>query len=230
MDNAVENTWWDKTVGSKPDEENINRQNGMKEQRGSRDGNRLIMLSRPGRVDWTLEATGEVSSDVPELPTLGPLSDDTLDPFVEIVKNWLNECPPVNRLALRAVLGKPTADAQAGYREIQPYLPTVQLNPHGISNFLYQINRPRESMVSPGMVINRLSRWAVVLVDTIGVTTKPSTPNADANIQGQQYICRLDLDIHTTLLGEGVVKDDAYEIFQELVLHGQEIASKGDVP
>lgn len=230
MDDAIENTWWDETVDDKPDDEHIDRQNGVKEQKGSLNGNQLVMVSRPGRVDWTLGAAEGGSSNMSELPALGPLSTETLDPFVDIVKNWLNECPPVNRLAFGANLGSMVADAKTGYEEIQPYLPAVKLDPQGVSDFLYQINRPIKSAVRQDIMINRLNRWMVMLLSTVGVAIEPPTSKAAANIQGQRHICRLDLDINTSLLEDGVVKDDAYVIFKELVEHGREIASRGDVP
>ena len=229
MDDAIENTWWDETVGSKPEVEQINRQKGVKEQTGSLYDNRLIMASQPGRVDWTLVAMGEGSPETSKLSALGPMSDDTFDPFVKIVKSWLDKSPPANRLAFGATLGKPTADIQTGYKKILPYLHAVQPNPQDISHLLYQINRPRESTVRPGIMINRLNTWTVELLGTVGVVVEPTTPKASANIQGQQYICKLDLDINTSTLDDSVVKDDAYSIFQELVYNGKEIASKGDV-
>lgn len=230
VDDSIENTWWDKTVDDKPDDEHIDRKNGVKEQKGSLNGNRLVMVSRPGRVDWTLGTAEGGSPDMPELPALGPLSADTLDPFVNIVKNWLNECPPVNRLAFGASLGRLVADARTGYKDIQRYLPAVQLNPQDVSNFLYQINRPKESTVSSGTMINRLNSWTVMSIGTVGVAIEPTASKATANMQGQRHICRLDLDINTALLDDGVAKNDAYALFQELIKHGLEIASEGDVP
>lgn len=229
MNDAIENTWWNETVGSNPDDEHINRQNGRKEQTGHLHDNRLVMVSQPGRVDWTHLVAEEVSSETAKLPALGPMSPDTLDPFMAIVKNWLNESPSTNRLAFGAALGRPTTDTQTGYKEIQQYIPAVQLNRQGITDFFYRINHPKESKVRPGTMINRLNSWTVALLGTVEVTVEPTVSRVAANIQGQQYICRLDLDINTALLDDGVTKDDAYSIFQELVEHGREIASKGDV-
>lgn len=228
-DDAIKNTWWGKIIGSKMDEENIDRQNGVKEQKGFFHGNHLVMVSQSGRVDLILAATEERSSETSELPALGPMSPDTLSPFAEIVKNWLNKSPPVNRLAFGANLGMRTTDAQTGYKKIQPYLPNVKLNPESISNFRYQINRPKESTVSPGTMINRLNIWTVVLLSTVEVTVEPTASKASANIKKPQYVCRLDLDINTSTLDDEVKKNGANSIFQELVEHGQEIASKGDV-
>ena len=140
---VVENTWWEKIVGDKPEEEHISHHEGVKEQKGSLNSNLLAMISHPGRVDWILEVTKDVLPEPSDLPTIGPMSGDTLKSFEGIVKDWLDVCPSVDRLAFGVVLGKPAADAHAGYKEILQYLRYVQLDPHDISDFFYQINRPR---------------------------------------------------------------------------------------
>ena len=228
MEGAVGNTWWEEAVGGKPENEHIDHQKGVKEQKGTLNGNLLVMVSQPGRIDWTLEATEEGSSEPSKLPTVGSMSGDALEPFVGIVKNWLNRCPPTNRLAFGTILGRLVADAQAGYEEIQPYLHNVRLNPQGISDFFYQINRPKESTVNQGIRINRLSKWSVALVGTVGITIDPAASKASASMIQRRHICRLELDINTAALSDAVSGDDAYAIFQELIEHGQDIASKGD--
>ena len=227
-DDTMNNTWWDKIVGCKPENEHIDHQNGRKEQTGPLQGNPLVLASQPGQVEWIHMVVEEGSSETSKLSALGPMSADTLDPFMGIVKNWLNESPPVNRLAFGAVLGKSTADTQTGYKEIQRYLPAVNLDRQGISDFFYRINRPKESTIRPGTVINRLNSWTVSVVGTVGVTVGLAASKATANIRGQQHICRLDLDINTAPLDDDAAKADAYAIFQELVEYGQEIANKGD--
>ena len=228
-EDSVGNAWWENVAGGKPEDERIIHQRGVKEQRGELNGNLLAMVSQPGRVDLTLEARDEESSEMSELSTMGSLSGGTMEPFMEIVKRWLNECPPANRLAFGATLGWLAADAQTGYEEIQRYLPSVQLNPQGSLDFFYQINRPKESTVRPGVRINRISRWSVPLVGTVGVTVDPTASKATASIQGW-HICKLELDINTSILSDATSGDGAYAIFQELAAHGQEIAKEGDIP
>ena len=227
-EDVVENTWWNEIVGSKPEDERINHQRGVKEQKGAFKGNLLIMVSQFGRVDWTFAPAEDGSVEESEIPALGPMSDDTLNPFAEIVKNWLSVCPLVNRLAFGAILGMPTADAPTGYEEIQPYIPNVRLNPQTSSDFFYQINRPKKSNTMPGVMINRLSRWSVELVGSMGVTVDPAASKASVRMRGQ-HIRRLELDINTVPLDDTVLRDGAYALFHELVEHGQEIANKGDI-
>lgn len=226
---AVENTWWGETIGSKPEDERIDRQRWVKEQKGTLNGNHLVMVSQSGRVDWTFEAVEEGSNEGSELHALGSMSDNTLEPFVKFVKKWLSVCPPANRLAFGAILGIPVADAQTGYEEIQSYLQSVQLNPQTTSDFFYQINRPKEINVRSNIMINRLSMWSVALAGNVRVTVDPTASKASVYKRGQ-HICRLEFDINTVSLEDTVSGDDAYAIFHELVEHGQEIAKKGDVP
>ena len=227
MDGAIQNSGWDETVDVKLDDERINHQNGVKEQTGSLNGNRLVMVSQPSRVDWILEAV-ESPPDMPKIPVLGPLSAGMLDPFMNIVKNWLSKCKSINRLAFGATLVIPTENARAGYVAIRPYLRNMRLDLQDTSDFFYRINRPKKSTVSPGIMINRLSSWSVELVGTVGVTVEPTASKVAANVQGQ-HICRLDLDINTALLDDGIIGDNAYSIFEELVAYGQKIAAEGDV-
>ena len=218
-------------VGSQPNDEHINRQNGMREQRGMLNGNHLTMVSQTKRIDWTLDPARQGSLEPtvpPELPAIGPVSCDTLEPFATIVRKWLIQCPPVNRLAFGAILVMPVANAQKGCEELQKHLHYIQMNPQNTTDFIYQINRPKESAIDSGVRINRLCRWSVSQIGTVGVEVDLTTLNASAAMEGQ-YVCKLDLDINTAVLNNVVSGDNAYEIFQELVAHGQEIAAKGDI-
>ena len=226
---SVENTWWDKIVADKPEDERISHQRGMKEQRGTFKGNNLAMVSQLGRVDLTLGAADEESPEPPKLSSIGPMSTDTLDPFMKIVKSWLNACPPASRLAFGAILGKITTGTQAGHEEILSYLPDLQLDPQNISDLFYQINRPKTSTVDPSIRINRVSKWSVPLVGTVGVTIDPAVSRATTNMQ-EWHICKLELDISTPPLSDVISGDGAYVIFQELADHGQSIAENGDTP
>ena len=159
------------------------------------------------------------SSDEPfQFPTIGSLSDVS-EPLSNVVKEWLDVCPPINRLAWGATLVKPISDAKAGYEEILQYLPDLKLSPTGISDFFYQINRPRESTSSVGIKINRLSKWSIMQVGTVRI-------NAGSNVdvvpvKEQRYdACKLELDINTALSDNIISKDATWPIFEELTKCG----------
>ena len=103
-DAIAENTRWEEIVGSTPKDERINGQKRMKEQKDTLNGGRLSMISESNRIDWTFEAAEKRSTEESKLNTLGPMSDDTLRPFVDIIKNWMRVCPPANRLAFGGFL------------------------------------------------------------------------------------------------------------------------------
>lgn len=228
VDDVVENALWEKVIGEKPKEEHINYQKGLREEKGSLDDDILSMASQRGRVDCALESTGGESARVPELPTIGSMSDATLKPFMEVIKKLLSACSPTNRLAFGAILVMRATDASAGYTKIQPYLHSIQMNPQETSDFFYQINRPRKSKICPDIRINRLSRWSMSLLGTLGVTVDPVESKATTSIQ-RRHACRLELDINTAVLNYTLTSDNAYAVFQELVTCGDEISSKGDV-
>lgn len=228
MDDIIKNSWCNQIVGRNPEDEYIDYQRSLKAQKSSFHDNLLTIVSQPKRIDWTLEATTDESSEMSTLPTLGSMSNRTLEPFVEIIKQWLDKCPMANRLAFGALLVRPTANIQTGCEEIQQYLPHVQLKPHDTSDFFYQVNRPRKSTVDQSIMINRLNKWSVGLIGTVGVTMDSSTLKTSTNIHSQ-HVCRLELDINTVVLNSTISRDKTYEIFQELVKHGLEISSEGDV-
>ena len=99
------------------------------------------------------------------------------DEFVTLMSRWLefDTGPSLRRLAFGAVLLHPAENRVEGYRKIQPYLQHVTMQPEESSDFLYQINRPREAEVAiSGLQINRVSKWSVgrmqlITVDAAGI-------------------------------------------------------------
>lgn len=228
MEDVVKNTWWEDTIGDKPDEVHVDNQRKARIQKSLLNGNLWTMICQPGRVDWTLEAVEKESDKTSELAVLGSMTTNTLEPFVKIIGKWLGKCPPTNRLAFGAHLGKMTDDIHTGYEEIQQYLPNVKLDPQNTANFRYQINRPRKSEIDSKIMINRLNTWSVVLVSTGGVTIDPMASKISANVQSS-HVRVLELDINTASVDGSIAKNKVRKVFQELVEHGQEISSKGDV-
>ena len=228
MEDVVKNEWWEETIGDKPEKVHVDNKRKVRVQKSLLNGNFWTMICQPGRVDWNLEAVEKESDKTSELLALGAMSDNTLEPFVKIVRKWLGKCPSTNRLAFGADLGKVTNDIHTGCEEIQKYLHSIKLDPKNTTDFLYQINRPRKSKVDSNIIINRMNTWSVVSVSTGGVTINPTTSKISANVQNM-YVCRLELDINTALSDNNIAKNKVYKVFQELVECGQEISDKGDV-
>jgi len=216
-------TWWNDLVGDDPETRVAHPKKGELLEQGEYEGNQLTLKVTRSRIDWFL-STKEVLTN---LPTIG-VFDEKCDEFVTLVSRWLelDTGPSLTRLAFGAVLLHPAKNRVEGYTKIQPYLHRVTLEPEESSDFLYQINRPREAEVAiSGLQINRLSKWSVGRIKLFTVDA--------AGIQNpvEQYVCRLELDINTApdLNGE-LPRSDLVSVYNELVVLGREIAEQGDIP
>src|ERR1022692_3692633 len=135
---------------------------GTKQLEGPLKLGRLMMLEQPSRVDLLRTAQNAIQAALAadEAMAIGPLSETVAD-FSPMAAKWLSALgAPVTRLALGAVLsGKAAENRSVAYHELQQYLPSVRLDPESSSEFSYQINRPRQSRVSPGLSLNRIMKW-----------------------------------------------------------------------
>lgn len=225
---GIEDTWWETTIGDRPDQVHVDNQKKAKIQKSMIKGNLWTMICQPGRVDWTLEAIEKESDTTLDLLALGSMSTGTLEPFVNAIEKWLSICTPINRLAFGANLGKVTDNMRTGCEEIQQYLPSVELDPQNTANFLYQINRPRKSKVDSKITINRLNTWSMVIISTGGVMIDPTASKVLGNVQ-HVNVCKLELDINTASSNSKIAEDKAIDMFKELTEQGHEISNKGDV-
>lgn len=226
---SVENTWWEWVAEARPGTERVDYQQGTKEQSRTLNGNLLVMTSQPGRVDWTINVATPEPSEPYQIPSLGPMSGDTLKFFIGMTKKWLNVCPTVGRLGFGASLGKLVPSAEDGLMTMQKYLPSIKLGEQSISDFLYRVNRPRNSTSKTDTMINRISAWSVLQFSTGNPMMGSATLSQTTEVP-RPYFCRLDLDINTAEFEDAITGDAAYAVFQELVAHGHEIAVKGDIP
>ena len=226
MDKIVEDKWWEKVNGSKPDNEQINYQLGMKVQGGMVGDNGLTVQSQSDRIDWMLTVGKQIPNEPPR-NTIGSLSD-ALETLLGVAKRWLKVCPPSNRLAFGAGLVRQVSDGRRGCEEILQFLPNLNLSLDNASDLVYQINRRKKSASGTGMMINRIGKWSVIQINTIGLTVSDAGTSISPPEQ-ERYARRLDLDINTVPSDDDIPTDNTYTIFQELTKYGCEIASKGDV-
>lgn len=218
-------SWWKELVGEAP-ERKIQFKIGGQREEGLFGPGMLILNTEPSRIDWILTQNPKNEEYI---PLLGGFSE-VLDPFFELMRRWLEKGHQIQRLAFGAILQVPADNRESGYKELSKYLRHVKLDPINSSDFLYQINRPRDTKLDiKDLRINRLTKWSVSswklshLSFGSEVVKYPSVK--------EEFACRLELDINTAT-------DYPYElppkklnhIFQELVELGKEIAIKGDIP
>jgi hypothetical protein len=163
-----------------------------------------------------------------EIPVLGPFIE-TLEVFLGLTNRWfeLETCPPLVRLAFGAVLLQPVENQTQGYEILSTYLP-FQVDLEETSDFLYQINRRRESATGIADVkINRLAKWSVQKTSQGFV---PIIPLGQPQQLAEFLACRLELDINTIAEFEGEFsREQLPRLFDELVALGKEIAEQGDI-
>lgn len=223
-------SWWLEVVEERADTEVAEPKFGKRRWVSSLEGGELALAVQPGRTDW-LFGVAEPDGETNGIATVGDLPG-SLDVFCDIASRWFRTegYPSVWRLAFGAVLLYPVDDREAGYRQLGPYLACVDLDPVSSSDFLYQINRPRDARCAiADLRINRLSKWSVLRG---GTTTFVLAPSAPVFVPGHaHFACQLELDINTVPSDRhGFDGGQSSRIFSELVDLGREIASKGDIP
>lgn len=227
---AVEHvSWWADVVGVPPDTVVSRPKAGQYQAQGEFEGRQLAIQIQPGRTEWNIGPIVKAAEELPNVPMLGPLLE-VIDSFSKVVTVWLPTAPPMTRLAFGTVLIQPVESVRAGYILIKKYLPTVDIDPEGSSDLLYQINRPRMSATGiQGLHINRLARWSVQRAQRVVLTLGPE--GATTQTIGDEVACRLELDINTTPGFEGTLPvQHLIALVREMAELGREIAQRGDVP
>lgn len=222
-------TWWKDLVGEEPETRVLQPRRGGHQEEGVLDNGKLVLVIQPARVDWLFTVADAHRMEGQSIPAIG-LLPQALDTFRQLMLRWfaLETCPSLIRLAFGTVLLQPVEDRPTGYRRLAAYLSSVTLDPEGASDFLYQINRPRESTAGiTGLRINRLSKWSVALHELAAFSFAPATVTMSTPL----VACRLELDINTAPDFQGeLARPQLPHVFHELVHLGQEIASEGDIP
>ena len=104
------------------------------------------------------------------------------------------------------------------------------MNPDTSFDFLYQMNRPRESLVIPGVKVNRLSKWSVGMILRQTVELNVFDHGTTVYPQPDLHHCLLELDINTVPGPATLPQDRLIGLLEELVALGKEIVSNGDQP
>jgi hypothetical protein len=187
----------------------------------------LQVQQRPeARVDWIASGFPLGDGDLDSPPLMPRLVS-----FTEVVKRWLGStCPEIKRMAFGAALNLPVADRVEGYRALSNYL-NFDLDPESSSDFLYQINRRRNSGVVAGVAVNRLMKWSVGVrhLKTLTIPLDGQLPQEET--PRSAHHCRLELDINTTPeVTAPLPQERAAALVDEMVEWSLEIIRQGDVP
>jgi hypothetical protein len=196
---APVDSWWRLMTGGEPEQVTRNTASLQVVAEGPFSIGRLALAVSPGRVDWAISSLPP--SPGQQWPTVGTWPQ-CIQEFIPAVLEWLPAFTSMVRLAFGAVVVLPVPDRAKGYRILESALSDLRIQlPEGISDFLLQLNQPLTPSSSPGMTINRVTRWSVALLAPVWVQVA-ITPNAPGNIsvdtsRPQTSAVRVELDFNT---------------------------------
>ena len=235
-------SWWPEVTAAPLEQEARNLREGTYQATGRLTGddgeeNVLNLQLAQGRIDWLQTPSQELES-VAEWRTMGSL-ESTLPAFIALLQPWLSRVDAdFKRMALGVVARRTVESRDIGFRILSEYLPFDL--PGDASDFLYQINRPRESRaLGDGSLVNRLQKWSVVslkrveltLGQGLGATGEPGPSAEVIRPTTLGHGCRLELDINTAAeREEPLPRERRVDILEELAELALEIASQGDIP
>ena len=228
---AEEVAWWETIVGEKPDSRTSHPKSGEFREEGEFETGVLTLNIQPLRIDWHLRSKQKERPDG-DFETLGEFQK-ILESFLKLMRKWFSiDHPDLIRIAFGETLLLPVENRQTGYKRISDILPNIKIDPENSSDFLYQINRPRQSTLGiPELKINRLCKWAVFVSRYALINFDPKTYPTEKVISPEIYSCRLEQDINTNADFNGIIpKDKHLEVFEELVENGKQIVNEGDIP
>jgi hypothetical protein len=221
--------WWRGLTGSDPESVVSKPRGGERAEVGRYEGWPLalqVQQQPEGRVDWVAGGFAEAAENLEAVPRLV----DRLPLFINPLKQWLQAtCPETNRLAFGSVLRLDVPSREEGYRKLSNYL-DFDLNPEAY-DFLYRINRKRQSAVVDGLRVNRLSNWSVGFQQHRIVTIHFDSGAMEAEQERLAYQCRLELDINTSPDFAGPLPHERLvALLDEIREFSLQIVREGDIP
>lgn len=183
----------------------------------------------PERTDFILQP----NNNTPPQPNTvwgqstvaGPHYEVALN-MVDPIHKYLEKVGRVNRLAFGAVLVAPGPSLDTVIAALSGVLPQLELDRLQTPDFVFRINRRRQSRNSPTLTINRLFTWSIAQGQTVTLAAGPQ-PSQSHSIQ---YAANVELDINTVpVTSRDIPVEKSVAILDELVELGLEIVEKGDV-
>ena len=222
--------WWSEVVGQPPEQKISQPRIGGVMEVGPFASAQLVLQIAPPRVDWNLiPIPNQANDNLPLTVDRFPASWDT---FISSIKLWFHTptCPIAKRIAFSSALILPIANLEEGYNLLVGLLPSVTLDPNNTADFLYQINRPRNSSIVPGIKINRLSNWAVLNAQQTQIFFGPGTI-PEPTLGQENLLIRTVLDISTPQqFMDSFSPSNLPEMLDELKTMAQELVINGDIP
>ncbi len=217
---------WESVGGGEPEFKTLKPKVGERQEAGPFGAGKLLLHVQPDRTDW-LYALDQRTETGEAAPESFPVS---VELFARAMREWLEGYNSVHRLAFGAVLDLPVRNREEGYERISAYLPFT-VDARTSTDFLYQINRQRESEVIPGLIINRLSKWSVGLLLRQTIRLNVLDGGVALFPDSERHRCLIELDVNTQSDFPGQLPaNQLAALFEELVGLGRELVREGDIP
>jgi hypothetical protein len=218
---------WEELTGDRP--ENItNRGDQQQLQEGPYLAGRLLLQKQlPGRVDVVYAAFQVPDQTVADIPvaTLGPLETACETMRGIALKMFEKLSGGCTRFALGAEMVSPAQTSLDAYKQLVEHMGSATFAFEGGQEFMYQINRPRDSKVEPGLKLNRLTRWNASSWQVFQLT---------GGAQVLQGLVRIGAVITTDLStdeqrSDPLPAEKMPALYDELCALNTEIRDKGDI-
>ena len=218
---------WERLMHVLPESRDERPREGVVQQQGEAGGNRLLLITRADRFDWTVIPNPASDAGIMPTPILVDINQ-AVTLIQDALRISLQAVTVMDRLAFGALLGQQVADPTEGMSRLSEYLPRLGLEEQGVSDFVYQINRRRQSFRVPHAQLNRVARWSSEQIIQARLRITPALlPQVQPS--GTGFVNRLLLDVNTVPGTSAIAHGRFSGLFVELVEIACKVASEGDV-
>ncbi len=216
---------WEQLTGVSPESIDERPNQGVRREQGDAFGNRVQLVAQKQRIDWNVVPNLAPGSD--HYPTL-TASDRAMTALRDALSVSIQRIRQVHRLAFGATLVREASSLDDGMSYLAEFLPHMDLEHRGGSDFIYQINRRRPSSIARQVQVIRLAKWQLDQFQSGAIRISPSQgPQVQTSELG--FVSRLFLDINTAPENNAISVSRMPNLFVELTAFAREIAVRGDV-
>jgi hypothetical protein len=257
MSDSMENTWlcesirvsalgrapelvseldWKAVMGSDPEQRETQPRLGTVREIGPVLGGAAVLEFRAsaGRVDWALAPIIPPDIQLPTIPNVGSVTE-AIRNFRDLIFEHVTRSYAASRFAFGMAAFHQQPTGGASYEELAALLHNAALLAPGTSDFVYQINRPRNSKSVNGLVVNRLSRWSSIAVHGLRLQITAPLSNLPESLLSSSsptlQATRAEFDINSSAeRREPIPAEMRRLLLDEFVELAEELLSAGDVP
>lgn len=226
----MDENWWNLIFETLPDNENYNRKVNVHHYDGEFKSGLMNLDLSPLRIDFIYISMKSNSGSKMADINLG-LFNDVMGKFFSIISKFLilDNCPTAQRIAFGCNCFIPTETRISGYELLDSYLPKVEVDSVNSSDFLYQINRRRQSKIVSNLSINRLTQWHVAQYGS-AIISQAHNGQQLIDLNEKEYSVNLELDINSQQDNMSELnRDTQIKLLEELIIFAEEISLNGDI-